>query len=622
MKITAYYNGKAQPVAVEERVMNVVIPESSEEGFLEIRFERELWDKEEYVLLPGAVYNGNRFDSLDRAYPPMFTPEEAKVDMPVTITNAAARLNKDGSGRVVLASGEVTVPCIGVFDKKNEMAYLIFTEQEVKNENVSFSYEEGILSVSVPRDRRNASPSGVHHDTGIKFEKGEIVTVPYCLIEEKCQDLPEFYKIFSDNRKIMGLDDTYTKEHGSEEIFRIQEEKFNTRSYSEELGVYAVGAYKDYIGTPSLKFQFWQPGWVGGAMTSYPLMKCGSRESYERGMKTLDFLFSTQKESGFFAPVAGMEGEEYSDAFGMEGGEDWLLLRKAADVLLFLYKHFTVIQEKGEEIPERFVEGTRKLADAFVKMWEKYGQFGQFVSMYTGDIAAGGSCSAAIASAGLAKIGELFKDETYMKVAEASGEYFYQRFIKDGCTTGGPGEILQCPDSESAFGFLESMVTLAEVTGDKKWVSYAKAAADYCSSWVFAYNYKFPENSEFRRVDIKTTGSVFANAQNKHSGPGICTLSGDSLYRLFKMTGEKKYLELIKDIANGVFQYISREDRPIRAKLENGEYKALPAGYVNERVNTSDWEGQNRVGEVFYGSTWAETSALLTWVELREILVK
>lgn len=622
MRITAFYNGKQTEVTVEKNELTVLIPESCEEAFLEFRFEREEWDREEYVLLPAAAYHANRFDSLERAYPPMFTHEEAKAEMPVTITTSPARLNKDGSGRIAVTSGDVSVPCIGVYDKVHEKALLLFTQQEVKEKNIGYAYEDGVITVSVPRDRRKTVPNCLHKDSGLSFEAGEKVVLPYCLSEESCLELPEFFRLFSERRKCMKMDDTYSEEHGREEIFKIQEEKFNKVNFDTRLNAYMVGAAHDYDGLDCQKFQVWQPGWVGGGMTSYPLMKCGTPESYENGIKTLDFLFSTQKNSGFFTGIVGIYGEEHGDAFNLEDAGDWHLVRKSADVLLFLYKHFTVIQEKEGKIQERFLEGARKLADAFVRLWEKYGQFGQFVSHDSGDMIVGGSTSAPIASAGLAKMYELFGEKKYLEVAEASGEYNYRRFLEDGCTTGGPGEILQCPDSESAFGLLESMVTLCEVSNDKKWVDYAKTVADYCSTWVMAYNYRFPQDSEFGRLDIKTIGSVFANAQNKHSAPGICTLSGDSLYRLWKITGEEKYLELICDIANNVFQYISREDRPIYAKLDDENRKAMPAGYVNERVNTSDWETEGRVGEVFYGSTWAETSALLTWAELKPILVK
>lgn len=46
------------------------------------------------------------------------------------------------------------------------------------------------------------------------------------------------------------------------------------------------------------------------------------------------------------------------------------------------------------------------------------------------------------------------------------------------------------------------------------------------------------------------------------------------------------------------------------------EGTCLPAGYVNERVQTSDWEGSHTVGGFLYGSNWPEASAMLTYVEV------
>ena len=46
----------------------------------------------------------------------------------------------------------------------------------------------------------------------------------------------------------------------------------------------------------------------------------------------------------------------------------------------------------------------------------------------------------------------------------------------------------------------------------------------------------------------------------------------------------------------------------------------MPPGWINERVNTSDWEVRGNadaigVGEIFGGSTWSEVAMLLTWAE-------
>ena len=615
MKINAFYNGENIGLTEGKNTLRAVIPYSAKDTFLEICFEREEMDEEEYLLLPASAYNGNRFRCLYRPYPPMFTKEEACLDMPVTVTHTVARLNEDGSGKIAVTSGDLSVPCVGVWDRKHKKGTLLFTGQQMKGRNVGYTYENGRISVLIPHRRSDAVPFCQEADPGLRFTAGEEIVLNYRLFEFPCGSLSVFLRQFFERRKCMNLPAEYSEKIPREKVWKALEDKFNGRSYCEALRTYTVGAYEDCgDDLNSRKFQVWQPGWVGGAISSYPLMKCGSPESYERGLNTLEFLFSTQRDSGFFPGVADELGNEYGDAFGVPGAEDWHLVRKSADVLHFLFKHFQVMEDKGEEVPASFLTGTRKLADGFVRIWKKYGQFGQFISHDTGEIAVGGSSSGAIASAGLAEAGRYFGDEEYTAAAEESGEYYYRLFLKDGCTTGGPGEILQCPDSESAFGLLESMVVLYETTGNKKWLTYAEDVAAYCSTWVVAYNYVFPEDSEFFRLGIRSVGSVFANAQNKHSAPGICTLSGDSLKRLYEYTKDPLYLELIRDISENIFQYVSLSDRPIRAKTENG-YRPMPSGYVNERVNMSDWE-KGRVGEIFYGSTWAETAVMLTIAEL------
>ena len=169
---------------------------------------------------------------------------------------------------------------------------------------------------------------------------------------------------------------------------------------------------------------------------------------------------------------------------------------------------------------------------------------------------------------------------------------------------------------------------LYEVTENPEWLEKAVYMTDFCSSWVVSYNYRFPESSEFGRLGMKTTGSVFANSQNKHSAPGICTLSGDSLYKVYEWTKNPMYLELAKDVTLTVSQYMSTENRPIYswdvpkdASLLNddslrAEPEKLPQGFICERVNISDWESERCIGGVFNGSCWAETSNLLVLAEV------
>ena len=73
------------------------------------------WDPAGYVMVPAAVYNGNRFEILPQGYPPLWRETaQFRVDMPVTFTDQP-RLNEDGTpGRIELDTGGAATPAIGV----------------------------------------------------------------------------------------------------------------------------------------------------------------------------------------------------------------------------------------------------------------------------------------------------------------------------------------------------------------------------------------------------------------------------------------------------------------------------------------------------------------------------
>ena len=575
-----------------------------------------------YVFIPACCYAGNQFRMLKYAYPPMFRKEVAAIDMPTTITDVP-RLEPDGSGKIEVTTGDAATPCVGVFSPTEKRGILVFTVQQINNRNIGLAYENGVIRLTWPAKREKIyrmCDMAANPDPWVD----EPAEIPCKVLDFSCENLAQFYRVFFENRKIMGLDSTRAEVLPPERQFAIQREKFNTMNWNPGLGIYMVG-------TDLSRYQVWQPGWVGGAISGYPLMKLGGAVETERQMQTLRFLFSTQTESGLFHGIVDGEGQIIGDGAIVEGGENWHLIRKSADVLYILFKHFRLMRERGMEIPAEFTAGTRRLADRFVTLFETYGQFGQFIDVYTGEICVGGSTSAGIAPAGLAEAWRFFGDEKYLRAAKNAADYFYRNWLSHGYTTGGPGEMLQCVDSESAFGLLESYVVLYEITGETKWLEYAKENAHYCSSWVVSYNYKFPESSEFARLGIKTTGSVFANLQNKHSAPGICTLSGDSLFKLWRWTEDSLYLELLRDIACTIGQYMSTEERPIydwglphtaRNSDDPALWEAhrLPSGFINERINMSDWEGDGCIGGVFNGSCWSETANLLALAEVMPLL--
>jgi hypothetical protein len=100
----------------------------------------------------------------------------------------------------------------------------------------------------------------------------------------------------------------------------------------------------------------------------------------------------------------------------------------------------------------------------------------------------------------------------------------------------------------------------------------------------------------------------------------VCSSDLDAIFRLYKYTGERAYLELIKDIAYFIPQCVSTPEKPIYAwNFPHGDERGrLKDGYICERVNTSDWEGEEWIGSVWNGSCWCEFSLALTFAELMD----
>lgn len=628
MKIKTLCSPEALQVTLQTDCVEILCREDVENAWVEVGVQaKELEAEDAYVLFPACCYNGNRFACLPRNYPPLFTPEEAAVEMQPVVTDVP-RLEPDGSGRIEVTTGDVSVPCVAAFCPDEQKAVFLYTVQQVNGYNLGLCFEKGKISVQYPHHRKKVYRWPHMRDCpeqGICFRQGDRITIPFRWYEVTCRSMEEFYRFYFDHRHCMGMDCKRPRPRSWQEQFSIQKRKFNELNWSVEGRFYG----SDVIGAS--KFT-WQPGWVGGAITTYPLMKLGGALEWERSVQTLEHLFRTQAPSGFFSERTDAAGNILDIGFGYPGTEQWHLVRKSGDALYYLFRHFRLFRERQIPIPDVFLQGARRVADAFVKLMAAYGQFGQFVDLQTGALRIGGSTSGAIVPAALAEAYRWFGDQTYLDTAEKAAKLYYERDALKGYTTGGPEEILQCPDSESAFALLESMVLLYEVTRKTEWLQRAEYMACLASSWVVPYNYEFPVSSEFYRLKMKTVGTVFANVQNKHSAPGICTLSGDSLYKLYGWTGNASYLELCKDIAFSIGQYMSTEERPIRAwdvpkdaSLQEGdeqivERETLPPGYICERVNMSDWEGERCVGGVFNGSCWSETSNLLVMADLAPLL--
>ncbi|MDC7286780.1 hypothetical protein NXH76_03105 [Blautia schinkii] len=611
----------AQRLVLEAEMMEAF----NEPVSLALEYIKDEWKRTEYVFMPGAVYDGNRMHSRKLSYPPYHAGmTDGKWDSVITDIPHLDRSKKES--QIQFRSGDMTTPAMGYFDQEKKNGEFILAAHRVKGEYTGFTVKENektvAFIVSVPAVREGKKyffgelPDGSgfyptcdfpSDDEGILLKKGERLCVEIYKYQIQAQTIPGYLKKCNELRDVLEQGRAFCCIPFSAAYDAVKE-KYQTYNYEKE-GYYRVGTENE--APPS----YWQAGWVGGGMNTCSFIREDHGLALEQSLSTLKFIVDyLQQKNGWYVPMYA-KGKRYGDNF-QDNGSNIALTRKNADLLFFLLKQAMELKKQNKMI-SGLEDSIRLQAEAFVRFFRKNGELGQFVDTDKDELLQGGTACAAIAPAALALAYEYFKDAAYLDTAEALGEIYDQKFLQKGLLNGGPGEICQAPDSESAFAFLESCVQLYETTQQHRWLTAAEEAFELAVTWVMSYDFHFPENSTAARLNVHTRGTVFANAQNKHSAPGICTLSGNSMLKLYRFTGNTRYLTWMSRISHALPQFVSLENRPVYTLAG----KNLPPGYFNERVQTCDWEGKETVGEFLYGSNWPEVTMLLTYTEVPGIYV-
>ncbi|MDZ4742216.1 MAG: hypothetical protein SGI98_02205 [Verrucomicrobiota bacterium] len=583
---------------------------------LSAEFPQEKWSRENFVLVPGAIYNGNRYTSRRIYYPPMLSePAEVGPDVPCIITDIP-RLNiENGPSRFHLLSGDASVPAIGYYSPSLQRQAWFLTGQDSGRGDHGLVLEESedrqsaLIAIETPGVRQCKSFNLLSlmkdsPDKAATLDAGQTLSLSILFFGGEAGHIQDLFESFTDLRNVSTSEPLVRNELPFSKSWEIQERKYNLHNFQWD---------KAYAGTGDAHMSAWQPGWTGQGMVTQTLLSEGNKLSKERSLRTLDFCFQEAlAPSGYFYGFYNFERKFFSDHFQHQDWP-WHLNRKSADMLYFGFRQFDIIrkQDPSWTCPPEWEKGIRRVADAFVKTWKQYGQLGQFVNHDTGEIFVGGSTAGSSAPAGLALASEWFKDSHYLEVAEQIARKYCTEDLASGVTTGGPGEILQSADSESLGNLLESLVTLYEVTGKEEWLEQARIAAVQLVSWFVSYDYKFPPKSTYGKLDMLTTGTIFASTQNKCAVPGLCTLSGDSFLKLFRATGEEIWLRILRELTHALPQFLSRTDKVIAG---------MPEGFMSERVQMGD--GIDPCGEICACSCWSEVCLIFAWMEVPGIYIQ
>lgn len=125
-----------------------------------------------------------------------------------------------------------------------------------------------------------------------------------------------------------------------------------------------------------------------------------------------------------------------------------------------------------------------------------------------------------------------------------------------------------------------------------------------CATWTISYDYELPKETELAKQGAKLAGIFWASTQSKHGAPGICTSSGDPLFKIYRATVDERYADLMNDIVHA-----------------HGE-SIRPGGYTNERLTYCDAEPHSVGNRGTHVPGWNELNGFLMALELPGIYVQ
>ena len=571
------------------------------------------WSKEAYVLMPAAVYNGNRYETIRMDYMPFFSESQFGKNKPLYMADIPRLNTRNGLSRIQEPSGAMSLPAVGFHNDAPKKGFWLLGKQGNDYGDYGYDIEENntrtkaTISITSPvvrevhrysNTRMDAQPST---DKTANFKVGDSITIEFVVAffeSKKVQDLFD---------KLMDLKSTHYPAVLKQPVIPLSEsfkivEKQRNKDTWREAGYYA--------GNVKHGQETWKPAWIAGFTNTYALQMDGSPTSLERVASNLEWAFDQGlTPAGFYWYKIDKNGK-----FGLKPefrlSKDLSFTRLQAEAVYFVFKQLDLLKRKGMNPNPKWLETNMTVVNAVINLWKRNGQLGQFFDHNTGELIVGNTTSGGIFPAALCLAFQQTKDKQYLQYAIEIADYYYQHFTSKGIMCGGPADALQGFDSESAYGLLESYTELFETTGDTKWLTRGIEMGNQFASWVMAYNYDFPAQSTLGKLQIKTAGLVFANTQNNTACPSICSASGIALLKLYRATRNPAYLEMLSDIAYAITQYMSWKDHPIPGFEE---------GWIYERGGTSDWD--NPVGEITAHNSFPGIPLMLTFAELPGVYV-
>ncbi|MGA2501147.1 MAG: hypothetical protein ABSH20_25700 [Tepidisphaeraceae bacterium] len=190
-------------------------------GSVSVDLDFSAWSEKNYVLLPSAAYNGNRYLARRIPYSPkLYYVQDIGPDKPMIITDVPKLSVCDGPSRIQERSGSMATPAIGFRSEKSATGFWLLTLQGNALGDYGIGIEEtrgrdrATISITSPVVRelhnyRNCDMQAPSVDVPLDFKAGDEITIFFRVCFFAAPDVQALFDRFAAERKL-----PITTDHG------------------------------------------------------------------------------------------------------------------------------------------------------------------------------------------------------------------------------------------------------------------------------------------------------------------------------------------------------------------------------------------------------------------------
>ena len=538
---------------------NVVIIERFWPLGREFTFVIEYTFQPSYWVIPGAIYNGNRFGHGKFLRPSL-------------------------SKSLFLREDRCCIPSAGIVEN-DHFILGVFTEPAKSLDDLSSVFvQHRKIVIRVPWAEAPLRYTGKN-----RFCRGEVK-----YFDRSRKYSRRFYIIYGNYRELGYSRGYHFFIHKAWEILgrRKNIDPDILRSYIKLKAEYAVNVHYYDDGVVSSFLQFVVPntplcggstssGFTGksleAALALYRIYLInGDERLRDIAFKVANFHVKGYIKSGLFYTDYSIARKKWYGYFPER--MNLVNTRQVGEALCSLLD-FYVYANKNNEARMEWLLVAEKIGIFFVDKWLENGTFGKWWLPNGKDCVLDGTNGAYIIWL-LAKLYRITEKSEYLKTAEEAMHYYIKEYT-DNEKYWGDTLDADCIDKEAGHVLLRSALMLYEITGNEEYLDAAIRAGYYVLSWMYMWSIPFDRNSFLGRYGFDSFGWTSVSVENQHLDPYGIIIAPDFI-RLHRYTGDSLWLETALAMTDAVINFVS-------CPVKSLGVSEIFLGFQPEQIYHTEW---------------------------------